>query len=152
MSLDVSLREVRLVIFDVPHVLVCTDPVNLEHFEPLRLKEQHKRMGLDAYAVEKIPAVVEVFEGNITHNLTAMADSVGLYKPMWRPEECGIERAKDLIEPLRKGLRLLKIAPEASKKHNPKNGWGSYENLVEFTQRYLDACKAHPDAFVSTYR
>ena len=29
----------------------------------------------------------KVFTANITHNLTKMADSVGVYKALWRPEE-----------------------------------------------------------------
>ena len=36
--------------------------------------------------------------------------------------------------------------------HNPQNGWGNYDNLVAFTQQYLDACKRFPLARVRVSR
>ncbi len=49
----------------------------------------------------------EVFSDNITHNLTEMADAVGLYKPLWRPDEIGITKANQLIGILAEGLQTL---------------------------------------------
>ncbi len=63
-------------------------------------------MSLDVYLEIMQPAVV--YESNITHNLTEMADAVGIYKYLWRPEELGITKAKDLIKPLADGLVVLK--------------------------------------------
>jgi len=93
-----------------------------------------------------------VFNYNITHNLNRMADAAGLYDCLWRPDENGIDTAKQLIEPLRQGLHLLKLNPEEYKKYNPENGWGSYEGLVTFVEKYLDACYKYPDAKVSADR
>lgn len=93
-----------------------------------------------------------VFDYNITHNLNTMADAAGIYEHLWRPEEINIEFARDLIEPLRQGLHRLKLNPEEYKKHNPENGWGSYEGLVSFVETYLDACYKYPDARVSADR
>lgn len=93
-----------------------------------------------------------VFDYNITHNLNRMADAAGLYNCLWRPDENGINTAKQLIEPLRQGLHLLKLNPEEYKKYNPENGWGSYEGLVTFVEKYLDACYKYPDAKVSADR
>jgi hypothetical protein len=90
----------------------------------------------------------EVYTANITHNLNAMADSVGLYRYLWRPEELGITKAKELIDPLRNGLHNLKLDPETHKKFNPSNGWGNYEILVEFIEHYLNACYKYPEAEV----
>jgi hypothetical protein len=45
-----------------------------------------------------------------------------------------------------------KIATEEYKKHTPENGWGSYEGLVTFVEKYLDACYKYPDAKVSACR
>src|SRR5690242_20071192 len=53
-----------------------------------------------------------VFDRNITHNLNAMAGEAGIYKHLWRPEELGITHARQLIEPLRAGLELLRSDPE----------------------------------------
>lgn len=94
----------------------------------------------------------EVYSRNITHNLNTMAEEAGIYKAMWRPEEIGIERAKQLIEPLEVGLEKLKADPERFKEFNPSNGWGTYEGLVDFVEDYLSACRRWPEAKVGTWR
>ena len=95
---------------------------------------------------------VRYFDGNITHNLCRMAEAAGIYKALWRPEECGIEKASQLIEPLRNGLAFLTSHPHVCKKHSPENGWGTYEGWVNFVRSYLDACEQHPDATVEALR
>lgn len=93
-----------------------------------------------------------IYSANITHNLAKMAGHAGLHLPLWRPEEIGIEYAYQLIAPLRAGLDALRRDPEFMKRSNPENGWGNYDNLVEFTERYLKACEDYPDAKVSVSR
>ncbi len=114
----------------------------------------------------------EVYHSNITHNLGLMAKEAGLYEALWRPhllreeynnpnddhniemefeESCSI-KALELIEPLRQGLHNLKINPNKFKKFNPENGWGSYDTLVEFAQKYLDACYEYPNSKVEVWR
>lgn len=93
-----------------------------------------------------------LFDYNITHNLNKMAEAAGIYYHLWHPEKLGLNSAHQLIGPLESGLRKLKESPEIFKAYNPANGWGTYENLVDFVTKYLAACKAHPNAqiFVST--
>ncbi len=93
-----------------------------------------------------------VYSSNITHNLGKMADAAGIYKAMWRPEEIGATQAKQLIELLELGLKLLQSESEEFKKYNPSNGWGDYNGLVQFTSEYLDACKHYPEAKISISR
>lgn len=93
-----------------------------------------------------------VYDANITHNLTKMADAAGIYQHLWRPEEIGVKKAKDLIEPLEAGLARLKADPDAFKIHNPSNGWGNYEGLVGFVSAYLAACREYPESNVSVWR
>lgn len=94
----------------------------------------------------------EVYSANITHNLNSMADAAGIYKHLWRPEEIGITKASQLIEPLRAGVALLKSDPEKFSQFNAKNGWGLYEHFVPFVEKYLEACESYPDAEVSVSR
>ena len=101
---------------------------------------------------EDVDDELTVFDGNITHNLGNMAEAAGLYKPMWTPEEIGITKADQLIEPLTDGLVRLVSDPERYKNLNPSNGWGTYDGLVEFTRDYLEACIRYPDATVNTWR
>jgi hypothetical protein len=98
--------------------------------------------------VETLPVFEDeiLFERNITHNLNKMADAAGIYKELWCPYELGYTTAKELIEPLTKGLAKLKSDPNLYKGFNPKNGWGNYEGLVEFVTKYLDACKQNKTA------
>lgn len=94
----------------------------------------------------------EVFTANITHNLASMAGYADLYIVLWHPEERFFKQAKELILPLEKGLAILKSDPDFFEKYNPKNGWGTYENLVEFVEKYLEACKRYPEAEVHVSR
>lgn len=93
----------------------------------------------------------EVYSANITHNLNTMAKEAGIYKELWCPEELGITKAKELIEPLTIGLRLLQSDPKRFKQYNPDNGWGSYETLVNFVLDYLSACVHYPEADVKVW-
>jgi hypothetical protein len=103
-------------------------------------------MSLDValYAMKR----VEVYDANITHNLGKMASEAGIYEHLWRPEELGITTAVDLIEPLRAGLALLRSDEPRFRRFDAANGWGRYENFVEFVAKYLEACEANPNAEV----
>ena len=100
---------------------------------------------------EQEPVIVDliddsVYDADITHNLSRMALKAKLYIPLWRPDEIGIRKAVQLIPILRAGLPALKNNKEQLERFNPKNGWGSYEVLVDFVQSYLAACEKYPDA------
>lgn len=107
-------------------------------------------MSLDVHL--EAERVVNVYSSNITHNLTGMAAEAGIYKHLWRPEELGITKAGELIEPLTAGLALLKSDAPRFEKHNAPNGWGLYKHFVPFVEEYLEACKETPDAIVRVSR
>ena len=107
-------------------------------------------MSLDVYLKEVRPT--QVYSANITHNLNTMAEEAGIYKALWRPEEIGIKTAAELVPLLSAGLDLLRSDPERFKRHNATNGWGLYEHFVPFVEKYLEACREHPDAEVSVSR
>jgi len=105
-------------------------------------------MSLDVYLESGEPNEESLFWGNITHNLTAMADAAGIYQCLWRPIENGMVRAKDLLQPLTDGLAAMRIDPEKFKAFNAKNGWGTYDQFVPWIEEYLKACKENPDALI----
>jgi hypothetical protein len=107
-------------------------------------------MSLDVY-LEKFQRCT-IYSRNMTHNLNKMAEAAGIYQHLWRPDELHIETAGQLIEPLKQGLARLLADPAKYRRFNPKNGWGKYENLVEFVQDYLAACKSDPNALVTVSR
>lgn len=97
------------------------------------------------------PSVIDsidysVYDGNITHNLAKMAREADLYMYLWHSDKSNITKAYQLIMPLRVGLRTLESDPERFRKFNPRNGWGTYETLVELAKNYLAACERFPDA------
>ncbi len=94
----------------------------------------------------------EVYSANITHNLGKMADAAGIYDCLWRPDENGITKARQLIDPLTEGLWKLRQNREYYETFNAVNGWGLWENFVPFVAKYLAACEKWPDADVSVSR
>ena len=95
---------------------------------------------------------IEVYTANITHNLNRMAEAAGIYKCLWRPEEIGITKASQVIEPLAAGIEAMKADRARYELFNPSNGWGSYEVFVPWCERYLEACRENPDADVYASR
>jgi hypothetical protein len=113
-----------------------------------------------------------VYDANITHNLGEMASEAGIYEALWRPhrlrpdynipesdhhaewefEDSVTIKAKEIIPLLEKGLLDLKSRPKHFEKFNSPNGWGLYVNFVPFCEKYLNACKEHPEAIVKADR
>ncbi len=114
-------------------------------------------MSLDVYLV--IPACAHcgsnrriAYTANITHNLCDMADAARIYQCVWRPEEVGITKAAQLIEPLRNGIAAMKDAPAKFKSLDSPNGWGLYVHFLPWLERYLAACQEFPNADVEVRR
>lgn len=90
-----------------------------------------------------------VFDKNITHNLSVMAQKSDLYKPLWTPIDLGCVFAKDVKPFLIDGLsKLLSKTEEENRKYEPSNGWGTYENLVQFVVEYINHCSFYPDSII----
>jgi len=87
-----------------------------------------------------------VWERNITHNLNKMAKKAKLYKVMWKPEKLGVDTAEKAIPYLEKGLKKLKRKKDKLLKYQPENGWGTYDDLLQFVEDYLNNCRQHPDS------
>jgi hypothetical protein len=95
---------------------------------------------------------IEVYWSNITHNLSSMAKAADVEQACWDPEKIGITKASQLAPFLQAGLEKLKANPATFKIYEDSNGWGTYENLVEWLEAYLKACLSHPDADVRVSR
>ncbi len=107
-------------------------------------------MSLDVYLTATVPTCV--FDANITHNLSGMANEAGIYKHVWRPEEVGVKTAADLIEPLRAGITLMENNPTRFMAFDADNGWGRYDQFVPWLKKYLAACEENPTATVEVSR
>lgn len=93
-----------------------------------------------------------LYEANITHNLNHMAEVAGFYRELWRPEECGIVLAGQLVEPLLHGIKRLKSNPDHYRPYSAKNGWGTYEQFIPWLEELLAACEEYSEALVRVSR
>lgn len=95
---------------------------------------------------------VGLYNANITHNLSAMADEAGIYKAIWQPEASGIKKARDLIPLLEEGINRMEDKPNHYRKFDAPNGWGTYDDFLLWLKKYLKVCKTHPKAKISVWR
>ena len=108
-------------------------------------------MSLDVYLkCECCDSVL--YDSNITHNLNKMAEAARIYMELWRPDELGIKRAKELIEPIRAGLAKMTDDPGYYKTFDAPNGWGTYRDFKPWIEKYLLACEQFPEAVVEVSR
>ena len=167
MSLDVYLTEITPIKKKGTGVFIRKNGQTVE----LTIEEVKEKFP-DAEVEENEFETSEVFDYNITHNLTEMANACGLYEALWRPhrlkkgynipkddhnaewefEEENPSQAFEIIPMLEKGIKKMKSNPEYFKKFNPENGWGTYEGLLSFAEKYLEACKEYPNSFISVSR
>jgi len=94
----------------------------------------------------------EVYEANITHNLNKMAKALGIYGMLWRPEENNIEKAFQLITPLRKAIKKMEEYPEVYRPLQSENGWGTYNDFLPWLRKLREACIEFPQSKVVAYR
>lgn len=87
----------------------------------------------------------DAWDGNITHNLNKMAMQVpvgskSLYEILWRPEEIGYETVNaDYAKELYEGFTYLKTHRKELEVYNPENGWGNYDQLLNFCSSLVRA-------------
>jgi hypothetical protein len=149
MSLDVYLSTPQLVARETSGIFVRE---NGQTKEISRAEWDDRNPGHEPCVAISTEETNEVYSANITHNLGAMAREAGIYEHCWRPDEIGITKAGQLVEPLRAGLALMKADPPRFEKHNAKNGWGLYEHFVPWVEKYLAACEENPTADVRVSR
>lgn len=107
-------------------------------------------MSLDVSLIAVRPTCV--YDRNITHNLSRMADEAGIYRHVWRPDKAGVNTAGDLIEVLRSGIALMESDPQRFRKFDDPGGWGTYDQFLPWVRDYLSACEENPDATVRVSR
>lgn len=97
----------------------------------------------------------EFWHGNITHNLNKMAqeckiecdpqhEGLSLYDLLWRDDYPWEMSHLEYTQCLMACLVSLTDEPERYKLFNPSNGWGTYEQLVEFVKSFIHALVDEP--------
>ena len=115
---------------------------------------------------------LEVGSINITHNMGNVASMVPvgtrfiwdsetkdmveqeitLYEAMWRPEEVCIYTGADLVNHLKVGLLYMLEHEDELARHNPTNGWGNINGLINVTREMAQCCAMFPEARLESDR
>lgn len=105
----------------------------------------------------------EFWHGNITHNLAEMAEDClsfeegyqrySLYNLLWRDTQAPFtgNYLNVYIAHLAYCLYVLRNNPDYFKQYNPSNGWGTYEQLVEFVHSFIHALIDMPEGSTIEY-
>lgn len=113
-------------------------------------------MGLTVYIeTKKCPTCghyEEVYSQSITHNMTKMAKKAGIFQVLWRQEETGLTKAKDLMKPLEEAIKKMKKKPKMYKGLESPCGYGTYENFLQWMEKLLEVCSRYPDHEYNTCR
>ena len=137
MSLDIYIQSKDPIIRKSTGIHVrdngCTRELSLEE-----AKEKFPDADIKEHTYEDY----DFWHGNITHNLNEMAmECVGcgisLYSLLWR--DVPPTDIPKYISDLYCCLKQLESDSEFYKRFNPENGWGTYEQLVEFTKDFIKA-------------
>ena len=114
-------------------------------------------------AIAHFPDVDPFWHGNITHNLCRMAEDCmsfdeydqyyNLYDLLWRDTQALFEGnyINVYIAHLAYCLYVLKNDSKHFKQFNPPNGWGTYEQLVNFAEEFIKALVSMPEGSTIEY-
>ncbi len=117
-------------------------------------------MSLNIYFLDNDVEDVEEQEHlGTTHNLSKIVDECGKlvgkehYKLIWRPDELlGVDNGRVPVSSVLQRLPaliadLIKHEKELVQ-YLPSNGWGTFEDLIDFLCDYLKECYKHQNDFV----
>jgi len=116
----------------------------------LNVFEEVSNMSLDLSFYQVREVCEENF--NITHNLGQMADSLGVYKMLWHPEEFPNNTAKDILPKINQAIFELKSNPKQYKQYEASNGWGTIDGFLNFLEMVRSACERYPNARLESSR
>ena len=142
MSLDISIKANAPVIKNGIGIFVRENGKTNE-----LTAEEAKERGWEGINIDFVSEYA--WTGNITHNLGKMASNVTpdgkpytLYDLLWGGK---YKHCRDLISKLHVCILYMLMNKEELKKYNPENGWGTYEQLLEFTKEFQMACIDNQD-------
>ena len=142
MSLDISIKSNEPVVNNGTGIFIRENGKMKE-----LTADEAKEMGWEGINRDYVSEYA--WAGNITHNLGKMAFNVmpdgkpyTLYSLLWGGK---YKSCRDLIGKLHECILYMLMNKEELKKYNPENGWGTYEQLLEFTKEFQMACIDNQD-------
>ncbi len=95
------------------------------------------------------PEKIVLMDENMTHNLTAMWELVGVYTALYHSEG---KEAREVYDALTLGVEYMKRYPSLCKKHDAPNGWGTYEQALPWLEKVTEAFRRYPKATIRVSR
>lgn len=90
-----------------------------------------------------------VYDCNITHNLSKMADEAKINGATW---DAYGKKCRDVTKQLEKGIKRMKDNPEFYECFDSPNGWGTYKDFMPWLERLLEKYKEYPNAEIHISR
>ena len=93
---------------------------------------------------------INVYSGNITHNLGEMASALNVFDLLWSPPSgC---KAKDLTSHLAIAISALEEYPDYYNEFNAANSWGTREQFIPWLKDLLEKCEKYPNSIFHSTR
>ena len=85
------------------------------------------------------------FGFNITHNLIPMWQKAGCYEALYLSEG---KLAINILPSIESAICDMALNRKSYKAMDDENGWGTYEQALEFLQCVYELCTKHPTAII----
>jgi hypothetical protein len=93
------------------------------------------------------PETFSIYSDNYTSNLSGAWTAAGAPLADWDGK-----LAEEVTEKLRRAIWEIGLHREVYVRHEPSNGWGDLDSMVQFLQRLLEAFESAPKATFRVYR
>jgi hypothetical protein len=91
------------------------------------------------------PYSVQLFNGNMTHNVTPMWRKAKVYEALYESQGKIAGEIKDVLQV---GIKDMERSSKQYQKLNPANEWGDYDSALNFLREFTNACIQHPKATI----
>ena len=145
MSLDLYIKSNAPVIKKGTGVYVRKDGPTVELKTIEEIHRHFPDSDLSKISIDKYEDC-DFWHGNISHNMGRMASKVPIegseltqFDLMWQPDEHGIVKtgSSGYRNNVLKEFLYMRGNREDLSLLNPENGWGDYDQLLEFTEDYI---------------
>jgi len=86
---------------------------------------------------------ITLAQETITHNLTEMAEALGVYDILWHS---GGLKAYDILFKINTAISELTFNRKQYEIYESPNGWGTVNGMLSFLKRVKEDCEEYPDA------
>jgi len=79
-----------------------------------------------------------------------MSPEANMYEALWHPDHINCVKAKDIIGIVIEGFSDMLKNPKHYKKLESDNGWGTYDDFIDWVYNYIKALSENPECYLIT--